>query len=304
MIAEHQSSDGVAGTFRAWELDSSVDRFDFYASRLRSAIHDLAQSSDSNLSDIPVIVSGMASSSLGMQEIAYASLPFPLDGTGVSSVIIPDFNGTDCPLILVSGVKSDNDVMRGEEAQLIGLYSLSETSTLDKSDSVLVFPGTHSKHMRVERGGIISFRTFMTGEVFNILSEFSILKDSISPGGDIHAESNKTAFISGVEASGTASLLNTLFTTRTNQLFSRFSKDQNAFYLSGLLIGNELNELCDESYSQLIICSGKHLYNQYKIASQSLNLTENITFIEPELIDKATIAGQVRVFRALIRQYE
>jgi len=299
VIAELQSANGVAETFRNWESEVATDRFGFYASRLRSAIRDLSQNSGSDLFNIPVIVSGMASSSLGMQEIAYASLPFSLDGSGVSSAIYPDFNGKGSPLVLVSGVKSDNDVMRGEEAQVIGLFRLNETSSLGKSDSILVFPGTHSKHMRVERGSITGFRTFMTGEIFNILSEYSILKDSIAPGGDIIMETNKTAFISGVEMSNSSSLLNSLFTTRTNQLFSKLNKEQNAFYLSGLLIGNELNELCDESYSQLIICSGKHLYEHYKIASQSLNLTENITFINPELIDKATIAGQVQVFRAL-----
>lgn len=289
----------MAGTFRAWQSNGSVNRFEFYASRLRSAISDLSQSSGSDLSNIPVIVSGMASSSLGMQEIPYALLPFPLDGTGVSSAIFPDFNGAGSPLILVSGIQGDNDVMRGEEAQLIGLFRLNEITSLDKSDSILVFPGTHSKHMRVERGGLTGFRTYMTGEIFNILSEFSILKDSIASGGDLSAEANKTAFKVGVEASGGSSLLNTLFTTRTNQLFSKLSKEQNAFYLSGLLIGNELYELCNESYSQLIICSGKNLYEHYKIASEWLNLTENITFIKPELIDKATIAGQVQVFRAL-----
>ena len=289
----------MAGTYRAWQSNGSANRFEFYASRLRSAISELSESFGSYLTNIPVIVSGMASSSLGMQEIPYASMPFALDGTGVSSAIFPDFNGEGSPLILVSGVQSENDVIRGEEAQLIGLFRLNEITSLDKSDSILVFPGTHSKHMRVERGGLTGFQTYMTGEIFNILSEFSILKDSISIGGDVSAEANKTAFKSGVEASGSSSLLNTLFTTRTNQLFSKLSKEQNAFYLSGLLIGNELHELCNESYSQLIICSGTNLYEHYKIATQSLNLTENITFIKPELIDKATISGQVQVFRAL-----
>ena len=241
----------------------------------------------------------MASSSLGMQEIPYASLPFALDGTGVSSAIFKDFNGIGSPLILVSGVKSHNDVMRGEEAQVIGLFRLDEISFLDKSDSLLVFPGTHSKHMQVENGYITRFRTFMTGEIFNILSEHSILKDSITSGGDFMEEANKSAFISGVEASGSSGLLNALFTTRTNQLFSRFSKEQNAFYLSGLLIGNELREIQNGTYGSLVICSGKHLFEHYKLASQSLNLTENVTFIQADLIDKATIAGQVQVFRAL-----
>ncbi len=304
VIAEHQSAEGVASTFKAWQAESPQNRFDFYASKLQLAIHDLSESSATNISNIPVIVSGMASSSIGMEEIAYAPMPFALDGSGVSSKAFQDFNGPGNSLTLVSGVRSDNDVMRGEEAQLIGLFNLDESSLLDKDDSLFVFPGTHSKHMHVKGGNIIGFRTFMTGEIFNILSEHSILKDSISHGGDFTDFDNSSAFMSGVEASASSNLLNTLFTVRTNQLFSKFPKEQNAFYISGLLIGTELRQLADESFGHLIICSGKHLYAHYKCAVETLSLTENITFIEPELIDKATIAGQVQIFKALNNFYE
>lgn len=241
----------------------------------------------------------MASSTLGMEEISYSSLPFALDGSGVSSATFADFNGTESPLILVSGVKSESDVMRGEEAQLIGIFQLQETNSLKRSKSTFVFPGTHSKHMFVENGHMTAFSTFITGEMYSVLSEYSILKDSVALGGDLLVESNKAAFVSGVLASGSSSLLNTLFTIRTNQLFSKLNKEQNAFYMSGLLIGDELRGLRSNSFGQLIICSGKHLYNHYKFACQALEFTENITFINPELIDKATIAGQVQVFKAL-----
>ena len=305
IVAEHQSAEGVASTFRSWQTEGgSINRFDFYASKLRSAIGELSERSATDLSSIPVIVSGMASSSIGMEEISYAPLPFALDGSGVSSRIFQDFNGQGKSLILVSGIKSYDDVMRGEEAQLIGMFSIDESSSLDKNDSLFVFPGTHSKHMWVKGGKITGFRTFMTGEIFNILSEHSILKDSIIPGGDFADPDNKSAFTTGVENSASFNLLNTLFTVRTNQLFSKFTKEQNAFYLSGLLIGTELRQLADESFRHLIICSGKHLYAHYKCAAGALSLTENITFIQPELIDKATIAGQVQIFKALNHFYE
>lgn len=304
VIAEQQSAGGVAAVFSSWQAEGSRDRFDFYAAKLKSAIHQLAQTSGLDLTNIPVIVSGMASSSIGMEEIPYASVPFALDGSSVSSRIFPNFNGPESSLTLVSGVKTHDDVMRGEEAQLIGLFNLGETSSLEKRDSLFVFPGTHSKHMRADAESIVSFKTFMTGEIFNILSEHSILKDSIAAGGDFAEPVNQTAFTSGVEASGSSNLLNTLFSVRTNQLFSKFSKEQNGFFLSGLLIGTELRQLADESYRQLIICSGRHLYEHYKLAAKALSLAENIIFIQPELIDKATIAGQVQIFKALNNFYE
>ncbi|MES3017692.1 MAG: 2-dehydro-3-deoxygalactonokinase [Bacteroidota bacterium] len=299
ILAEHQSNEGVAKTFSSWQAEGSGNRFKFYASKLESAIGELSKNTPMDLLTIPIIVSGMASSSIGMEEIPYAPVPFALDGSGVSSARFPNFNSAGSSLTLVSGVKSHNDVMRGEEAQLIGLFNLEETIALDKEDALFVFPGTHSKHMKVERKSIVSFQTFMTGEIYNILSQHSILKDSIKPGDDFLNPVNQTAFVAGVEMSGSSELLNTLFSVRTNQLFAKFTNEQNAFYLSGLLIGTELRQLADESYRQLIICSGKHLYEHYRLAVETLSLTENITFIQPELIDKATIAGQVQIFKAL-----
>lgn len=298
VIAEYQSDEGVAGTFKSWQAAGSPDRFDFYASKLKAAIGEMSVTSSLDLSDTPVLVSGMASSSIGMEEIPYAPLPFAADGSQASARIFPDFNGKGNPLVVVSGIKSDSDVMRGEEAQLIGLFNLDETSAGIDANTLFVFPGTHSKHIEVQDARVTSFRTFMTGEMFNILSEHSILKDSISTGADVTDPGNLSAFKSGVEGSESSNLLNTLFTVRTNQLFGKFGKDQNAFYLSGLLIGTELRELTSSSAEKLVICCGRHLYDHYKVASEVLDLKEDIIFIKPELIDKATIAGQVRIFKA------
>lgn len=299
VIAEQQSAEGVAGTFKLWQASGSLDRFDFYAEKLKTAINDLEKTSSLNLANIPVLVSGMASSSIGMEEIPYAVLPFAADGSQASAKIFRDFNGKGNALVVVSGVKSDLDVMRGEEAQLIGLFNLKETIAAISSDTLFVFPGTHSKHIVVQNDQITSFKTFMTGEMYNILCEQSILKDSVISEGSLLDADNVSAFKAGVAASNTSVLLNTLFTVRTNQLFAKFTKSQNAFYLSGLLIGTELSQLDAGSAQKLVICSGKHLHTHYRVASEQLELTDNITFIQPELIDKATIAGQVQIFKAL-----
>lgn len=300
VLAEVNSADGVAGTFISWQKEKDAERFDFYAQKLRSAIDGLAKSAEIDLKDVPVIVSGMASSSIGIEEIPYAPLPFATDGSQASVRLFENFLNSGTSLILASGVRSEDDVMRGEETQLIGFFNLPEISQLKTNETIFVFPGTHSKHILVKNGFIIGFQTFMTGEVFNILSEHSILKDSIILNSDpgLKELSNRSAYRSGVEISGSTNLLNTLFSVRTNQLFSKFTKKQNAFYLSGLLIGNELRQIHNNPLRQIIICSGKHLYEHYKLAAEVLDLRENISFIQPDLIDKATIAGQVQILKA------
>lgn len=302
--AELQSSDGVASVFRSWQDRNSESRFDVYSEKLKSKIDELANSSGLELNNFPVIVSGMASSTIGMEEVAYANLPFAANGSQASAKLFENFNGQN-PLLLVSGVRSQDDVMRGEEAQLIGLFGLKNEISVDEKDAIFVFPGTHSKHIFIKNEQIVDFQTFMTGEIFNIISEHSILKDSIeNSGSGLTNSSNQAAFKAGVERSGSSNLLHTLFTVRTNQLFGKFTKEENTFYLSGLLIGSELRELSLNTQSQLIICSGRHLFDHYKIAASVLQLKENLTFIQPELIDKATIAGQVQLFKALTNHNE
>lgn len=301
VIDELLSPGGVAGTFRSWKEQTGINRFDYYSDILRSSILSLGKKAGLNLENIPVTVSGMASSSLGMEEIPYAELPFNINGSQASVKIYENFNGPAANLVLVSGLKSYEDVMRGEEAQLIGLIKINEVSIQEHEQIVFVFPGTHSKHIFVKDEQVTDFKTFMTGEIFNILSEHSILKDSIdlSKASGLTEPDDIEAFKLGVEVSGSSSLLHNLFTVRTMQLFGKFSKEQNSYYLSGLLIGTELRQLYSGNYDHLVICSGKHLFDHYKIAVDMLSFQIKTSFIQSDLIDKATIAGQVQLFNAL-----
>ncbi len=301
VLAEIQTADGVAETFNAWQEQKEINRFDFYSGKLKELISKLAQKHGADLKDIPLIVSGMASSSLGMEEVPYAPLPFATDGKLASGRVFENFNGIGSPLVLISGVRSQKDVMRGEEAQLIGLLNLPEITIKNSNKAIFVFPGTHSKHIVVQDGFISDFETYMTGEIYDILCQHSILKSSVSvesqPGLSLAA--NRYAFKLGVDLSGSSNLLHTLFTVRTCQLFEKLDKVQDAFYLSGLLIGTEMRELQGKGASELVICSGMHLYDHYKLAAETLGLHKNVTYIPSGLIDKATIAGQIQIFKAL-----
>ena len=68
------------------------------------------------------------------------------------------------------------DVMRGEETQILGAMKSSGAHS-----GLFVLPGTHSKWARVEAGCIVGFETFMTGEVFAVLKEHSVLGRMMAP---------------------------------------------------------------------------------------------------------------------------
>lgn len=299
IIAEFLSQKGVASIFKAWQEQKEITRLNFYSLFLKESIQELAKKSTVPLENLPLIVSGMASSSIGMEELPYAAVPFDTLGSTASIKMFQNFNGKGS-LLLVSGVKSSEDVMRGEETQLIGLLKLTEIKNQGSQNLVFIFPGTHSKHIFVKNGIIHDFQTFMTGELFNIIKEHSILKDSVESGSESMSKTEIDAFLQGIEVSSKSSILHNLFIVRTNQLFGTFEKKDNLSYLSGLLIGDEIRQLKQKAFDHLFVCSGDNLFDYYKLAFDTIFPNEIITYIKPEMIDKATIAGQIQLFYSQI----
>lgn len=300
ILGEVFGSDGIAGTFNAWSTETqsnSISRKHYFQQQLLKQIQTLADKLSTSLEAVPVVLSGMASSSLGLEELPYAELPFAVDGSQAGFRYYSSEPNFPHELMLISGIRTPQDVMRGEETQLVGLVELIDTDGIT-DESVFIFPGTHSKHITVKQQQVIDFQTFMTGEVFNLMCDNSILKDSIeSPGQAEIKENELNGFKSGVQESGNSDILHGLFTVRTNQLFRSLSKKQNFFYLSGLLIGTELRSLQQKDVPQIILSSGSNLYKFYKLAMEELQLADRTITISPELIDKAAIAGQVAIFQ-------
>jgi 2-dehydro-3-deoxygalactonokinase len=128
------------------------------------------------------------------------------------------------------------DVMRGEETQIFGAVQD------DSKRCSFILPGTHSKWALVEKGQIVWFATFMTGELFDVLCKHSILGRLMEEGGQ-----DDDAFLMGLECSArgiksNAGLLNKLFSVRSRGLFEEIPKTGLQSYLSGLLIGAEVTE--------------------------------------------------------------
>jgi len=295
------SGEGIAAIHDRWKSGGSVEgagREAFYLKQLQKNIESLSKKLMCPLSGIPIVLSGMASSSIGIKELSYAPLPFSTDGSSAFIQEVPA--GKDFPhaVWMISGVSSDRDIMRGEETQLVGLAALDNKIFTDEA-MVCIFPGTHSKHITVEKGKVVDFKTYMTGELFQLMIHHSILKDAI-------AEDNKQgslggseidAFCLGMKESGTSNLLHNFFSIRVNHLFGRATKWENLFHLSGLLIGSELRDLADEERVRILLCSGSNMYHLYKLGVEVLHLQERTVFIGPGMMDNAAAEGQLTIFQ-------
>ncbi len=178
--------------------------------------------------DVPIVMSGMVGSRQGWVEAPYVPCPagFAEIAGALKEVkwnarrawIVPGLSCRDA-----SGV---HDVMRGEEVQVLGA----------EQEGLICLPGTHSKWVEVERGRIVRFSTHMTGEVYAVLKQHSILGRMMEQG-----KPDAGAFAEGVKRSGEAGgLLHHLFGVRTRGLMGELDPAASASYLSGILIGHEL----------------------------------------------------------------
>lgn len=229
VIAEERSAIGIAGTYQQWQ-QTSQSREDFFAAVINQQIDALAERTGMALQEVPVVLSGMGSSSIGMVELPYRELPLSLSGADLAVHTFSRF-------IIISGARSEHDVMRGEETKIIGCATWLPDTT---EEQWLLMPGTHPKHVVVSRQQVVRFQTFMTGEFFDLISTHSILAASISDDGTLDDPASLACFTEGVHAGQSGNLLHAAFMVRTNQLLKKISPANNHFYLSGLLIGAEL----------------------------------------------------------------
>lgn len=181
---------------------------------------------------LPVICCGMVGSRQGWQEASYGSVPCKApSGSDAVRVSVQD---PRLAVWILPGVKQVKpaDVMRGEETQIAGFLA-----ERPKFDGVLCLPGTHTKWVRISAEEIVSFQTFMTGEIFALLSEQSVLRHSVST-----EVLDAPAFSEAVSdaMSRPQALAAKLFGLRAETLIADMGAEEARARLSGLLIGLEL----------------------------------------------------------------
>ena len=191
--------------------------------------------------DLPVVASGMVGSAQGWKEAPYVRCPADIQTLARQHARVPSGLGPDvliAPGVLFDEPDSLPDVMRGEEIQIAGaLLNHPEWA----ARSCMVLPGTHSKWAYIENGKLVRYATYLTGELFAVLTQHSILGRLLPA--ERPAESDPTAFALGLATarnSHPGDLSHQIFGTRTLGLSGRLPPAALADYLSGLLIGHEL----------------------------------------------------------------
>ena len=236
---------------------------------------------------IDVLASGMVGARQGWVEAPYQKTPCDLNNI---KFILPTINDNRIALKIFSGISQIDqpDVMRGEETQVAGFF-------YENPDFVgsICLPGTHTKWIKVKNRSIEKFQTFMTGELFEVISQNTVLMHSV--------KSNKTdqeEILKSVEMilKDPSLFGNALFQLRADDLIN--SKDSVIYKsrLSGYLLGLELLGSMDYwKKSKIALIGNRDLVKLYNYVLK--NKGSSIIFYESE---DMTLKG-LKYFKEKIR---
>ena len=195
----------------------------------------------SKRSQVDVLICGMAGAKQGWMEAPYLDAPADLE-TLVDRAVAPAMPDARVSARILPGIcqraTNQEDVMRGEETQLLGLGTL-----WPGFKGVVCMPGTHSKWVQLTGRRVQRFTTAMTGELFEVLRTHSVLRHSFSGPiqGPQHDDGLQAGLMCGIEAPQKLPVM--LFKVRAGSLLTGRAADWCAGFLSGLLIGSEIGAL-------------------------------------------------------------
>jgi 2-dehydro-3-deoxygalactonokinase len=246
---------------------------------------------------MPVILSGMVGSNIGWQAAPYIDCPASAEQIVSGRT---GFNARGIEFSIISGLKTTNplgtpDLMRGEELQLLGWM---QAAADIETPQLIVLPGTHNKWALVQGGKIETFVTALTGELYSLLQNHSVLIANAES-----ADFSADVFMQGVKVATTlesGQLLQALFATRSRQVLGELSELHASSYLSGLLIGSDvvgslaLMEKQMGAISSVELIGDSALSRCYQLALESVG-------VKTELRDATQIAlsGYQAVYEAL-----
>ena len=244
-----------------------------------------------------VLLSGAVGSTVGWRDTPYLDCPVGPEQIIAGRTV---FQARGLEFLIVSGLKTQGalgapDLMRGEELQLLGWMRLQNKPV---TEQVIILPGTHNKWVLVKNDQVETFATALTGELFSLLENHSILITEPQ-----EEAFSADWFMQGVQLAKrlqSGQLLQALFTTRSRQVAGDLSTQQARSYLSGLLVGSDIVGsigLFNDQVAQLnkvVLIGDSTLSNAYQLALKAFA-------IEAQICDSTqiAIAGYQAIYESL-----
>ncbi|MEP0213336.1 MAG: 2-dehydro-3-deoxygalactonokinase [Cellulophaga sp.] len=286
IVAEHKTDCGIKSLYEKFLKQRDKEQTQFFVDYLKTQILLLPKKYQNYI----IIAAGMASSNIGLFELNYAD--FPLNTNGKNLIWKHLVFNNNSEVLLISGAKTNFGMMRGEEVQAVGL----EQQLNPYKKGILLLPGTHSKHLTYDNGIYTHLKNYMTGELFEVLSKKSILANSVNLN---YSTLIITSFLEGVQLGLKGQLSASLFSIRAKDLLQTSTKEENFYFLSGLLIGDEISYLKNNE-ENIFLVAPDPVFSLYKIALQQIITQDQLILFNDKTLENALLIGQKKI----LLQYE
>lgn len=296
----------------AWSGDRAAGARDTaiegHTGRIRTALRDLLAEARSATGAAPraAICSGMITSNLGLHEVPHLPAPAGPDelATGIVEVRFDDV--ADVPFAFVPGVKTRpaaldvtgldaGDVLRGEEAEVVGLGDRLGITT---AATYLHF-GSHHKAVEVDAGGrITASRTAITGELLAAMTEHTILKSSTVPLDGLDLD--PAAVAAGARAAREHGLGRAAFLVRVGEQLAAIDRRRMTAYLVGALAALDLPLLAGGDPDTPVVLYGHGVFPDV-LAQLLADDPRPILRVDGATADLAAVAGAVALYERRAR---
>jgi 2-dehydro-3-deoxygalactonokinase len=182
---------------------------------------------------VPALLAGVVGASFGWRDAGYLPCPIFIDAIGSNAIRAPT-NLRDVwitPGIRCTNAWGEPDTMRGEELQIAGWAGRAASPEV-----LIALPGTHCKWALVEDGRVTSFHSAISGELFALLRDHSVMVDRAAQ----TAPHDAAAFAEGVALAKEAAdvdLAALLFAARARQATGAMPPVRATSFVSGIVIG-------------------------------------------------------------------
>lgn len=300
IIASEKAEGGVKYT----AIDGNNSRLKVM---LRECLEAVLKKASLGYGDIGRCVAfGMITSGLGLLEIPHLAAPAGVEElrAGMQKARFEDI----CPLEIefIPGVRnfkgsvdtenvSGMDMMRGEETESMGLYSLMGL----KKEALLVLPGSHNKFVHISaEGKILGCMTSISGELLDAITHHTILSGSVGGSFCSAEEYSSELALAGAAECEKSGIGRAAFAGRILGLLGSADRASVQSYLLGAVLYEDYKAM--KSFSGLsegleIIVAGKDPVRQALCDILASRGCKNTGTVSPETAAAAGIAGAVKI---------
>jgi 2-dehydro-3-deoxygalactonokinase len=263
-----------------------------------------------------IVAAGMLSAEVGLASVPHVVAPAGVAELARGALLRDLPEVSDRPILFIPGVRTppaagtdgwaEADVMRGEECETIGAWSLlGQTRATDEPPgrAVFVWPGSHTKLVEVDEAGrIVRSHTSLAGELTQALARHTLLAASLPP--ELPDDPEAVAAAAGARLVARGGLGRAAFLVRIAALGGALDAHGRASFLVGAIIADDVAYLARHAMLAdpgVVWVGGRQPQRGLYARMLGERLNAPVRELDQDWAEHASAVGALRVAEAFVR---